>query len=82
MITKIPIRGTVPLTPPCTTADRLQRIEAMGLRITGYVQFMSQIGNLNGSSSEVKDKAVAAFYEHLFVLEHHLGRIQEGLKLE
>jgi hypothetical protein len=69
-------------TPLWTTAERLQRIEALGQRINGYVQFMCQLDNLNGTSAEAKDKAVIAFYEQLVVLERRLGRIQDNLKLE
>jgi len=42
---------------------------------------MCQVGNLNGTSAEAKDKAVAAFYEHLVLLGGHLGRIREDLQL-
>jgi len=68
-------------TPPWTTEERLNRIEAMSQRISGYVQFMSQVGNLNGSSAEAKEKAVADFYERMVILERNLGRIQEDLQL-
>jgi hypothetical protein len=53
----------------------------MGQRISGYVQFMCKVGNLNGTSAEAKEKAVTAFYERLAALEHQLGRIQEELRL-
>jgi hypothetical protein len=68
-------------TPPCTTTERLQRIEAMAQRINGYVQFIGKVGDLNGTSTEAKEKAIAAFYERLVVLERQLGRIQEDLQL-
>jgi hypothetical protein len=61
-------------------AERLQRIEAMGKWIDGYVQFMCQVGNLNGTSAEAKEKAVVAFYERMTVLERQLGRIQDDLR--
>jgi hypothetical protein len=38
---------------------------------------MCKVGNLNGTSAESKDKAVAAFYERMAALERQLGRIQE-----
>ena len=69
------------LTPPWTTAECLKRIEALGRRINGYVQFIGKVGNLNGTSAEAKAKAVAAFYEKMIVLERQLGRIQEDLQL-
>ena len=68
-------------TPPWTTEERLQRIEAMGQRIQACVQFMCQIGGLGGTSGEAKDRAVAAFHERLSVLESELSRIREDLEL-
>ncbi|MBI3410932.1 MAG: hypothetical protein HY040_21570 [Planctomycetes bacterium] len=68
--------------PAWTMEERLQRIEAMGLRIDGYVQFMCQIAGLNGASAEVKERAVTEFYEQMIVVERQLGRIHENLRLE
>ena len=69
-------------TLPWTTADRLQRIETLGQRIQGYVEFMChQLDHLNGTSAEAKDKAVTIFYERLLMMEQELGRIQENLRL-
>ncbi len=68
-------------TPPWTTTERLKRIEAIGRRINGYVQFICKVGNLNGTSAEAKEKAVTVFYERMVVLERQLGRIQEDLQL-
>jgi len=76
----LPPAGPWP-TPPGTTEERLQRIEAMSQRISGYVQFMCKVEHLNGSSGEAKDRAVAAFYERLAALERQLARIQEELRL-
>ena len=67
--------------PPLTTEQRLQHIEALGQRIAGYVRFMGQVGGLNGTSAEMKDRAVAAFYERMALAESQLGRIQEDLRL-
>jgi hypothetical protein len=67
--------------PPWTTEERLQRIKALGQQIDKYVEDMCQVGNLNGTSGEAKDKAVAAFYERMVVLERQLGRIREELHL-
>ncbi len=69
-------------TPPWTTEERLRRIEAMGQRIDGYVQFMCQVGSLNGTSAEAKERAVAAFYERLVIVESQLGRMHDSLRLE
>jgi hypothetical protein len=68
-------------TPPWTLEERLQRIAAMGERISDYVQYICQVGSLNGSSAEAKERAVAAFYDRLVVAEGQLGRIQEELRL-
>jgi hypothetical protein len=69
-------------TPPWTMEERLQRIEVMGQRIDSYVRFMCSVANMNGSSAEVKDRAVTAFYERMVVVEGELGRIHEALRLE
>jgi hypothetical protein len=61
--------------------ERLRRIEALGQRIHGYVQFMCQVGSLNGTSAEAKESAVTAFYERMVVVEGQLGRIHEALRL-
>jgi hypothetical protein len=68
-------------TPPWTTEERLQRIRAMGQQIDRYIQFMCHVGDLNGTSTEAKEKAVAAFYDRMVVVERQLGRIQEDLQL-
>jgi hypothetical protein len=68
-------------TPPWTTEERLQCIAALGQRIDKYVQDMCKVGRLGGTSAEAKDKAVAAFYERMVVLERQLARIQEELRL-
>lgn len=71
-----------PWQPPClTTEERLQQIEKLGQRIAGYVQFICKVGGMNGTSAEAKERAVAAFYERIVVLEGQLGRIQENLQL-
>jgi hypothetical protein len=73
---------TISQTSPCTPEERLQRIEALGNRITAYVRFMCDTANLSGTSAEAREKAAAAFYEQLVLAERRLGRIQEGLRLE
>ena len=67
--------------PPLTTEARLKCIEALGERIAGYVRFMSAVGTLDGSSQELKERAVAAFYEQLARTEGQLRRIQDDLRL-
>jgi hypothetical protein len=56
-------------------------IEAVGRRIAGHVEFMCQVGTLQGSSAEAKEQAVAAFYERILIVERQLARIQEELRL-
>jgi len=80
-------KRTPPLPPraaadaPRTTEERLRDIEALSQRISGYVQFMAQVGSLGGTSAEAKDKAIAAFHERLTVLERQLAHIHEDLRL-
>lgn len=69
------------LTPAFTTEERLERLHMLGQRIDGYIQFMSKIGGLNGTSQEAKDRAVTLFYDRLLVLERSLSRIQEEVRL-
>jgi hypothetical protein len=64
-----------------TTEARLKCIEALGERVAGYVRFMSAIGTLDGSSTELKERAVAAFYEQMALMEGQLRRIQDDLRL-
>jgi hypothetical protein len=61
--------------------ERLERIEALGQRISGYVRFMGQVASLKSTSAEAKERAVSAFYERLVALESQLSRIHEGLRL-
>ena len=68
-------------TPAWTMEEQLQRIEAMGQQINGYIQFMCKIGSWNGTSAEAREGAVAAFYDRLLVMERQLAKIQEDLQL-
>ena len=74
-------RAVLPSSPQ-TLEDRLRCIESLGRRIEGCIQFMVQVGNLNGTSTEAKERAVTAFYERLVAAESQLSRIQEDLRLE
>jgi hypothetical protein len=76
--TTTPISETI----PCTPEERLQRIEALGDRIAGYVRFMCELGTTVGTSAEAKERARAAFYERLLVVERQLGQIKEAFLLE
>jgi hypothetical protein len=69
-------------TVPVTTEERVAHIRALGQRIKGYIQYMCSLNRLNGFSAEVKEKAVATFYERLVILEQELGKIQDKLQLE
>ena len=72
----------VPTKPPYTLEERLHRIEALGKRMDGYIKYMCEIGTQAGSSSEVKERAVAAFYNQLVVVEGQLAKIHDELRLE
>ncbi|HYV35711.1 MAG TPA: hypothetical protein VE988_08400 [Gemmataceae bacterium] len=67
---------------PWSLEERVRRIEAMGLRIDGYIKFMCQIPTLSSCSAEAKDRAVTAFYERMVVVERQLGSIHEEFRLE
>jgi hypothetical protein len=67
--------------PPWTTEEQQERIAWLSQRINGYVQFMCKIGNLDGTSAEAKEKAIAAFYEHMIVVERELGCIHDNFQL-
>jgi hypothetical protein len=67
--------------PPLTREERLKCIEALGERIAGYVRSMSAVGTVNGSSEELKERAVAAFYEQMALAEGRLRRIQDDFQL-
>lgn len=75
-----PYAGPWPVAPS-TTQEYLQRIEAMGQRINGYIRFICGAGDLNGTSTEAREKAIAAFYERMVVLERQLGRVRDDLRL-
>jgi hypothetical protein len=68
--------------PPLTLEARLVRIQALGQRIAGHIDFICGVPNLAGTSAEAKQKTVAVFYERLLALEGELNRIQEKLRLE
>ncbi len=70
------------LTPACTMAERLHRIEGLGRKIEGYVNFMRQIEGVAGVSDEAKDHAITAFYDKLVLVEKQLSRIHETLRLQ
>ena len=65
-----------------TTEERRQRIEVIGQRINGYVQFMCQTGILTNTSGEAMEKAIVLFYDQMVLMESQLGRIHDDLKLE
>ena len=69
------------LIPVWTMQDRLQRIQALGEQISKYIKFMCEVEKLAGTSTEAKERSVAAFYERMVILERQLCRIQEDLRL-
>ena len=79
--------GQRPETNPTSTAsltldERLHRIEALHKRIDGYIRFMCEIVALAGTSGEVKERAVAVFYNEMVAVEKQLGRIHDEFRLE
>src|SRR4051794_32918390 len=68
--------------PPATSEERLERIEALGQRIAGYVQFMCAAGTPHGASPDAKKKAVDAFYEKTVVLDPQLAHTHETSQLK
>ena len=62
--------------------ERLHRVEIMGKRIDGYIQFMCQIAGQTGTSAEVKERAVKVFYDQMVIVENQLARIHDELRLE
>ena len=75
-------RSMIPQVAAQNANDPRQRIEALGRRIAEHVQFMCAPGTSGGTSEEVREKALTAFYERLVVVERQLGCIREGLQLE
>lgn len=69
-------------THPLTMEERLHRIDAMHKRMDGYIQYMCGIASLTGVSTEVKERAVAVFYEQMLVVERQLGHIHDEFRLE
>ena len=79
-------KADVPLTPvwltlPQDTAERRQRIAALGQQIMSYIEFMCAGDDQRGASGEEQDKAVAIFYDKLIQVERQLARIHDALKL-
>ena len=68
-------------TPAWTMEERLRRIEAMGRRIQGVVEFICQNANLGGTCTASKERAVTTFYDRLVIVERQLVKIQEDIEL-
>ena len=68
--------------PPMSTEERLTHIRGLAERIEGYIKYMLKVGSVAGTSSESKERAVAAFYEQLAILEKRLRRIHDDFQLE
>jgi hypothetical protein len=66
---------------PLDTQERLQRIAALGQRISSYVQFMCEIASAHNASDEAKEKVIAAFYDKLQSVERQLCRIHDEFRL-
>lgn len=68
--------------PPVTMEDRLAHVRALGKKIDGYIQSICAAGGPSGSSEEVREKAVRAFYERLHFLEQELRQIHDAFQLQ
>ncbi len=81
---KVPVKlASVPALSQLPTVDeRVHRIEVLGKRIESYIQFMCQVPAMTGTSSEVKERAITAFYNQLILVEEQLARIHDELRLE
>ena len=77
-----PVLEGVSLKPPYTLEERLHRIEALGKRMDGYIKYMCEIGTQAGSSNEVKERTVTAFYNQLVLVEAQLAKIHDEVRLE
>jgi hypothetical protein len=73
--------GEMPRTPPATTEEFLEHIQALGERVQEHVDYMSGVEKLIGTSAEAKRRALAQFHARLSTLEQDLGRIKEDLQL-
>lgn len=83
-LVSLPARGPFPrrtAEPPLTTDQRILAIEELLRRVNGYAKFTCRTDGLEGTSTEAREKAVAAFYERMSVLERQLGRIHEDYQL-
>ena len=68
--------------PPWTSAEQLQRIEAMSKQINDYVLAMTRAYMCGGTSEEAKHRAVGAFYDRMIFFERQLARIYEEFQLD
>jgi hypothetical protein len=59
--------------------ERLIRIESMGKRIAGFVEYMCSVRDVTTTSNEAKEKAVLAFYDKLLLVERQLNH-RAGLR--
>lgn len=86
MAAKPKIAAAVPLAGVASGSlnleEQLHRIEAMGKRVEAHIQFLCQTARQPGTSLEVKDRVVNAFYREMVLIEKQLGRIDDELRLE
>lgn len=75
-------RPRILATIPRTEEQRLHRMEALGQRIAEYVSSMCKPGTPPGTSAEARERAVAAFYEELILVERQLGLVRDNHLLE
>jgi hypothetical protein len=76
-----PLPQQAPLPPCVTTQERLIQIQLLGRRVLEHVRAVAAIDAVPGTSTEARDKAVAAFHERLLLLERALEKVLEDLRL-
>jgi hypothetical protein len=67
--------------PVWTVEERAQRIEAIGQRINGYVQYMCRVASLDNISGEAKERALTVFYEKMVAVEKQLSHVHDQVRL-
>lgn len=66
---------------PGTIEDRLRAIDELKEQIVGHAGYIAKVVAMTGTSSESKERAVAAFYDRMVVFERQLSRIRDDLQL-
>ena len=94
MTTKVKVKPRPPVVVPAveptpavafaqcvTIGDHLTCIRSLSRKIQEHVRFVATLRNMQGSSTESREKAVAGFHERLLALERALERVLDELRL-